>query len=63
MKKILTIFLCLAMCLAFCGCNNTEKKNNEAKAVFTKVLNKEESFTVVEFLFLAARLKSPIRRI
>ena len=34
------------MCLAFSGCNNTEKMNDEAKTVLTKVLNKEENFTV-----------------
>ena len=43
MKKILAIFLCLLMCLAFSGCNNTEKMNDEAKTVLTKVLNKEEN--------------------
>ena len=46
MKKLLAIFLCLLMCLAFSGCNNTEKMNDEAKTVLTKVLNKEENFTV-----------------
>lgn len=46
MKKLLAIFLCLLMCLVFSGCNNTEKKNDEAKTVLTKVLNKEENFTV-----------------
>lgn len=46
MKKVLAIFLCLLMCLVFSGCNNTEKKNDEAKTVLTKVLNKEENFTV-----------------
>ncbi len=45
MKK-LTVILCLVMCLSFIGCNNTEKKNDEAKAILTKVLNKEVSFTV-----------------
>ncbi len=46
MKKIIAIFLCFVFCLGFSGCNNTEKKNDEAKAVLTKVLNKKESFTV-----------------
>ena len=46
MKKLLAIFLCLLMCTVFSGCNNTEKKNDEAKTVLTKVLNKEENFTV-----------------
>ena len=46
MKKLLAIFLCLLMCIVFSGCNNTEKKNDEAKTVLTKVLNKEENFIV-----------------
>ena len=46
MKKILAIFLCLTMCFGFIGCSNTEKINDEAKTVLTKVLNKEENFTV-----------------
>jgi|GEM_PF-1594535 len=46
MKKAFVFFLCLVMCLAFCGCDHAEKNNDEAKAMLTKVLNKEESFTV-----------------
>ena len=46
MKKLLAIFICFAMCLGFIGCSNIEKKNAEAKAVLTEVLNKEEDFRV-----------------
>ncbi len=46
MKKLLAIFLCLVMCFCFSGCNSTEKKNEEAKEMLTKVLNNEEDFTV-----------------
>ena len=45
MKKLLAIFLCLLMCLVFSGCNNTEKKNDEAKTVLTKVLDNEQNFS------------------
>ena len=46
MKKVTAIFLCFVMCLVFSGCSNTERKNDAAKTVLTKVLNKEENFTV-----------------
>ena len=46
MKKVLAIFLCFSICLSLGGCNNAEKKNEEAKEALTKVLNKEENFIV-----------------
>ncbi len=33
------------MCFSFVGCNNIEKKNEEAKELLQKVLEKEEKFT------------------
>ena len=45
MKKLIAIFMCLAMCLSFVGCNNTEKQNSEAKELLQKVLDKEQNFS------------------
>ena len=45
MKKLLAIFLCLLMCIVFSGCNNTEKKNDEAKAAFQEVLENKRLFS------------------
>ena len=45
MKKLMAIFICLAMCLSFAGCNNTEKQNSEAKELLQKVLDKEQNFS------------------
>lgn len=48
MKRIIALLMSIIICFGFVGCNkgNTEELNSEAKAALTKVLNKEESFTV-----------------
>lgn len=51
MRKLIAIFMCLAMCLSFIGCNNIEKQNDEAKVSLNRVLNREQSFTVKSLVF------------
>lgn len=43
MKKIFAVFMCLVLCFSFAGCNNYGKIN-EDKAVFQKVLHKQQNF-------------------
>jgi len=45
MKKLIAIFMCLVICVAFVGCNNTEKQNEEAREALQRVLEKEQTFT------------------
>jgi len=45
-KKFFALFMCLVLCFCFAGCKNTEERNEEAKAALTRVLNKEEPFTI-----------------
>ena len=51
MKKLIAIFMCLAMCVSFVGCNNTEKQNDEAKETLQRVLEKEQTFTAKTIVF------------
>ena len=46
MKRVLAFLLCvvLCVCLAGCGDNESKVKNEEATALLTKVLEKEETF-------------------
>ncbi len=47
MKKLLTFFLCVALCLSVAGCgSSTEERNEEARVVLDKVLAKEIPFTL-----------------
>ena len=51
MKKLIAIFMCLVICVAFVGCNNTEKQNDEAKETLQRVLEKEQTFTAKTIVF------------
>lgn len=45
MKRFLSILICLSLCFAFVGCGNSDKQNQEAKEILTKVLQYKQTFT------------------
>lgn len=45
MKKVIAVFICLAICFSIMGCSRVEEKNLEARTVLTSVLNGERNFT------------------
>ena len=45
MKRFSTILICLSLCFAFVGCGNSDKQNQEAKEILTKVLQYKQTFT------------------
>lgn len=44
MKKLVALILTLCLCLSCVGCDNTQKKQSEAKEALQKVFEKEENF-------------------
>ena len=45
MKKLIAILMCLVICVAFVGCNNTDNQNDEAREALQRVLENEQTFT------------------
>ena len=45
MKKLIAFFMCLVICVAFVGCNNTDNQNDEAREALQRVLENEQTFT------------------
>ncbi len=45
MKKLIAILMCLVICVAFVGCNNTDNQNDEAREALQRVLEKGQTFT------------------